>query len=1244
MKQYAKPPSSSSTPSLENYSRVNSLLSFFNDQVIAEWKTNDKFFDEFVMDDDVWEKAMILSKQIYGGAVGGTGISSATLMADTGSVLSANITALASSLIEKSIIFLGLPENVSLLQKRMAVHTRSPSSAALLYKSKLFQNNIRDRITAEAKTVSEKELATIDIIEERFTYHVAAPFRPSLFERYGTTAAEEGIEVGNIFGTLSASKTHGKMLTHFTRVACNKGYVNSISLDPSLLEDQDRKGTSRVLLRQLFEETVKEGVGLKGFAASPDAGLLYGNRVDRLAFARLVKGSIVKHGIVPGEFTRDMEMTPYLETTSSSLGVEVGSERFSHNDNGALTSTIQTVFLKFNAGQMMCDAVFGSSWDLHLKDLLSVLGHESFDTYVDENGQMALKDKMASLLLKRRRLGHVDIALVLASNYIKRVSQEETENRMLGIKTGPPSTEGYEKWKISDHIRAVVGHIYFELFEKRGLQHICSRLSANFLGGATTPEETVLGELEEVTGNLLLAKIVDSLHVLRNQDVSNVCYDITVKLSREGRTNKADKKMFVDGYDSLSQIPPNSLAEFDAEEMGANGAFSVAWDSTSRKVVSVKKKISLVTDIDVSNGLAEESHIDTLKSIKSYPRLITTKVPGSRFFNYKEMYMAIKNRVDVDGDPPIKHRFYSPPGVDGDPLIKRVDATVPSPYAPLMSERLSARGIMSAIRDALETGALRGTSRDVETTVRAMSDDTRLVSAAGAATEEIALRDLVSTSITDERSIQRMVMRDDAYGIQTATFIEGGDSVVDVMRDLKRNKVKFSEAMERMGITTDPAIDAEFARDMEASYPDGAIERWEEKTDEVSRVLPSSQTDELEKIEKDINDGKLEGDEEIADRINDTELSKVTDSALKRALDGGVKVLTGRFVAVVVTGTVIGVLGVAATDVIRASRGAHYNVKDASNGVLKSYKILRFSCYDQRAGNGYIATHPFEGKIDAVITSDAGFRTEAGAYVVSENREDDVSNFRAKAPVCGEGGDKEAGLCGRWAHYWTGSVLPWVVPMGTMVKGTSLSCDKGLTATGAVAEVLGSAASEVIGDIFDTVLDVTGKAVSGIASLLVNSPAFVIGVPVAVGVASTGFETKNWKRGTAVALGLLVLLLIVRFFAGTGPLTMQWLQGATGEDGSSGGGDVTGGNEALSVRARLKTVRTLGAARRAAKRTSLFGIHTKEDKKRIEDISSKNANGGGNDGRLRNYEVIRPVFGIARPSQQMTYYHIGLLY
>ncbi|KAK8374171.1 hypothetical protein O3P69_007886 [Scylla paramamosain] len=58
-----------------------------------------------------------------------------------------------------------------------------------------------------------------------------------------------------------------------------------------------------------------------------------------------------------------------------------------------------------------------------------------------------------------------------------------------------------------------------------------------------------------------------------------------------------------------------------------------------------------------------------------------------------------------------------------------------------------------------------------------------------------------------------------------------------------------------------------------------AIDRWEKNVDAVRDDLPASQTSKLDDIERQIKETKL-SDQEITDKINDTELSKAVDSIL----------------------------------------------------------------------------------------------------------------------------------------------------------------------------------------------------------------------------------------------------------------------------------------------------------------------------------------------------------------------------
>ncbi|KAK3895687.1 hypothetical protein Pcinc_000610 [Petrolisthes cinctipes] len=90
-------------------------------------------------------------------------------------------------------------------------------------------------------------------------------------------------------------------------------------------------------------------------------------------------------------------------------------------------------------------------------------------------------------------------------------------------------------------------------------------------------------------------------------------------------------------------------------------------------------------------------------------------------------------------------------------------------------------------------GFFRGASKDVRSTVRALSDNAKLLCSARA--EEIELRDLVSSALAEESTAEQLVMKEDAHGIETAAFKEGEESVLATLRDLKSNKLKLFEAM-----------------------------------------------------------------------------------------------------------------------------------------------------------------------------------------------------------------------------------------------------------------------------------------------------------------------------------------------------------------------------------------------------------------------------------------------------------------
>ncbi len=73
-----------------------------------------------------------------------------------------------------------------------------------------------------------------------------------------------------------------------------------------------------------------------------------------------------------------MERTPYVETGHGSSAVMVYSDRFATNKHRNVVKSYKPISLKVNIGELLCDMIFGSDWNIHLKHYLSLLECETF--------------------------------------------------------------------------------------------------------------------------------------------------------------------------------------------------------------------------------------------------------------------------------------------------------------------------------------------------------------------------------------------------------------------------------------------------------------------------------------------------------------------------------------------------------------------------------------------------------------------------------------------------------------------------------------------------------------------------------------------------------------------------------------------------------------------------------------------------------------------------------------------------
>lgn len=1188
----------------------------FGDMIDAWYISNCKKFPVFT--DSLWDEALQLSRKIYDPVELDKKIQYPDTLSDSGCVLAAAMTIFISTIEEKCKVFLGIPEGVSLIQRMVAVSTRDSKTAeASLFTSSLLKRVLKHR--ANEKTVfSQMDVA---LVADRFENHVLAPYRPSIFENFGETAKNDRITSGAgnaVIGTTTAANTHAKTLLHFLRVACNR-YDNKIDIYRGQpFTGLARQSVVRTLLKSYFNKVSKTG----------DASILYGNAIDCEAFRTLIESRKVDSGIIPSEFVHDMERTPYMEiieNDSSKPVLSVGSIRYRFLENGTLQKYREVLKFRLNIGQLVCDILFGSDWDVHLKDYYSLQGRTSFES--DSNFKTLKNPTDYILLMDNHRLGIQDMALVSASRFIKTVADSEMD-RILRIEMSNRH-DGSSRFKIDDFdcatisekIRLVVNQLYFDFFESQ-LQEVCSTI---LLGRACDPEEkideTKRGELEEVVGHLFLSRIVDSLHILRNDNIQRTCYLIDVSLvkglvnKRRWRTRRAAASQV---YPSLSSVPKRSIEGIAGAKKtyfkGNN--ISVYWDSISRRVISMTRTLNLPSKI-----ILTQHESGKLKTLKGYRGLLTY-APRSRFFNLHTQFAAVSLALQTSHEVvPIPHKFTCRGGISPKDDYREVPNFQPPTHKSI--SRISDRS------DGIETGVA---TRDMDTTI---TED------AGALTsvleEERVLRNSLVNTFNSPPVLKKLVVSESESGIKIAMFKGTNKSLFKASLDLKANRTTISEFMENLGVKLDKNMDALFSKDMEESYPDAAIDRWEEKIKESKAEIPESQIKKLEDIDKALEKGGLL-DYEITDSINDTELSKAIDSIFKKTFGNGSTLLKGRYIMITVLGAATGILGKAVADIVYASKGAHYNVKDPSTGKVTSYKLVK--CRDQTVENISMAAHPFESEIDTKINKmDA--ETNNTRTVILDDAGNELS-VKANRFVCGKK-DAKVGHCGRLVHYLPGSVVPWISYMNKLEKGTSFSCDKGMSVPDAVADVLSSTGTHIPESIFDvrTIKNIS----TGLFQTVINSSLFIFGVPIVVGIAFTKLRFNLWRRGAVVALGLVIAIIVMRFLAGSGSLTQS-----KGTEWADKKGEPT--NRAPS--------RTLASSRGFRK---IFGNSSLvkpllSDNTVLFPFSSNGYSGDSNNvgsstqknmkERIKNvcgiksYKIIRPIFGPAKTTQALALFHVGL--
>nr|BDV49806.1 MAG: wsv011-like protein [Penaeus semisulcatus pemonivirus] len=470
-----------------------------------------------------------------------------------------------------------------------------------------------------------------------------------------------------------------------------------------------------------------------------------------------------------------------------------------------------------------------------------------------------------------------------------------------------------------------------------------------------------------------------------------------------------------------------------------------------------------------------------------------------------------------------------------------------------LSTTAIARGFFAETRDALELTALRAVTRDASVSMRELSESLRTINATTA--EAFEMR----RSMTEAFETVDVAPVGIDQATREITISSSGRPLIEETRALAANTRSASDVMSDLGVEVSPAIDEPFAAEMAETYPNSDILQADQTIRQVVERLPQSDLEtfreaelELERSSSSISaDSHIVNDDRLVSAIGNSKTNAQLEKTLAQKVADGVLTFAGRYgVSMVVGGIVAGSVAPLIVARMHSSRGAHINVKtNTLAGKVQSYKIIDYSCRDKTIGDGNSAEHPFQREIDLAIAVNPDTKTDHGSIV---KLNDNQSREPAYAPVCGPA-DTAAGECGTWATFDRGSALPVVASMADLPLGTSLSCDKGFSLPEAVADVAIDIGADVTADIAQAALEVVDTVGTSILSKFVSSPLFFVGVPVLLGLA-TGFGYGSFPHGVLAGVTLLLILLVIRYFLGTGPLTQARSSNTSWSAGNSKNG------------------------------------------------------------------------------------------
>ena len=1049
------------------------------------------------------------------------------ILVSSSATCAATFSALSTALLEK----LHVLENI--LDTTTEVARRDPGAftRTVLLTDDDYRRKIKERTKQLAESAEPKSSGTDGKFKDKQVLiqakihrmeSAAQPHTPIFFDTYDTASSVTGPH-------LSASTMHSCLVEHLFKVAYKRfGPCRDEHHRLQLLDDHKQKESN-----PLYTDHVSRYIVENSPALSPcvyrTASVFFCDIQDYEAYSMLdvkYKSSPV---LPESNKMKDLPFRPFVVPYSYKTSEGPSIQTFMDAKFVSRSGTA----VAFDYGEFLCYSAFGFGWDYHLRDVVGILERKN---HAFPNGWIYV-NPMDNNYVGAERNGIPDMVLRSFSDFIRGTCNSDPVDLTLTTST--------ELDDMVNSILCIQGKIKESLAENTGIVDILHKEFVNMLQLNTREcVSTSDPEVMCLVAHLFFSTILDRTHVHRNVDIERTLYKTDITTTKPAKGSSCRTVYFP----CMSDIPDSVLQGITGRMPMSNtlclegdNRLSVVWDSSSYggRVFSVIRMNAPNHSCAAAPSLQIVDYVCNIR--ETLRRLYITERERQEnqtlYFNRDKAYRVLAAHGFVNAG----HGYMAEArDIESYMCLNAKRGGPPERETAALAPRKS---FMAAFWEAVVASVLSKTGSAPELggigTEVYRSLDTEYICTAQ---QNPQVRELLYMSNNTNMGIE--------YSCKTGTvvFSLSRKGVLEQCQMLRSNSLSLSVFLEtNLNITTPAQLntDVEFAAEMTNTYPDSLTVAENRAVRDFSDCIPESQR----RVLNEIGGGSTSDMDVMANEINQTELAKASDTVLSREAGNGVTCLFGRFGEIAtIAGSLSlpGFLGYAAVNLVKASTGAHFNVLDLNcpHGV-RSHILTGQTCRDMRLLCA--AENPISPSNNCTPTTKV---------------EQEKMPHPAFVPLCGyqDTPDSRNGTRVLFASPMQLSPLA----TGAICKnmGSSLSWGKGLSVLEATSSVLMCVPGR---NVANSLVDVAEEAVDGckgnLCTRVVCHPGFVFGLPITVGLVATGLKGSNWLAGVIATAVVFVLIVITRFFVGSGCFTQNWFCAGMNSNRSAVENMVLGGED-----------------------------------------------------------------------------------